>query len=146
MKKDFKIAPLKLYKEFGKYFPFSTVDVIIRDDGGSFILTKSSIPPYVGKWHLPGGLVRKGEKLGNAAKRSVKKELNLEIKVEKFLGTYENPIPARHDISHVFVASVIKGKIQNDFQSKNVKFFKKPPKNTIRYHMRVLQDAKPFLK
>lgn len=146
MKKQFKIAPLKLYKEFGRYFPFSTVDVILRDSDGSFILTKRTIPPYVNKWHLPGGLIRKGEKLSSAVKRSVKKELNLEIKMEKFLGTYENPISTRHDISHVFIASIIKGKIRNDFQSKEIKFFKKPPKNTIRYHIRILRDAKSFLK
>lgn len=146
MKKEFKIAPLKLYKEFGKYFPFSTVDVIIRDNDGSFILTKRIIPPYVNKWHLPGGLIRKGEKLRDAVKRSVKNEINLEIKIEKFLGTYENPICTRHDISHVFIASIEKGKIKNDFQSKGVKFFKKPPKNTISYHIKILQDAKPFFK
>ncbi|MFZ1075863.1 MAG: NUDIX hydrolase [Nitrosotalea sp.] len=146
MKKQFKIAPLKVYKEFGRYFPFSTVDVIIRNSDGSFILTKRIIPPYVNKWHLPGGLIRKGEKLSDAAKRAVKKELNLEIKIEKFLGTYENPISTRHDISHVFIASVVKGEIRNDFQSKGIKFFKKPPKNTILYHIRILQDAKPFLK
>jgi 8-oxo-dGTP diphosphatase len=146
MKKEFKIAPLKLYKEFGRYFPFSTVDVIIRDGDGSFILTKRTIPPYVNKWHLPGGLIQKGEKLRAAVKRSIKKELNLEIKIEKFLGTYENPISTRHDISHVFIASIVKGKIKNDFQSKDVKFFKEPPKNTILYHIRVLHDAKPFLK
>lgn len=146
MKKQFRIAPLRLYKEFGRYFPFSTVDVIIVDNNGSFILTKRTIPPYVNKWHLPGGLIRKGEKLRSAAKRSVKKELNLEIKIEKFLGAYENPISTRHDISHVFIASIIKGKIKIDFQSKGVGFFKKPPKNMIRYHVRILHDAKPFLR
>jgi ADP-ribose pyrophosphatase YjhB (NUDIX family) len=146
VKKEFKMAPLRLYKEFGKYFPFSTVDVIIRDYDGSFILTKRIISPYVNKWHLPGGLIRKGEKLQDAVKRSVRKELGLEIRIEKFLGTYENPISTRHDISHVFVVSIVNGKIKNDFQSKEVKFFKKTPKNTISYHVKILQDAKPFLK
>lgn len=76
----------------------------------------------------------------------MKKEFNLEMKIEKFLGTHENPISIRHDISHVFIASTISGKIRNDFQSKEVKFFKKTPKNTILHHVKVLQDAKPLLK
>lgn len=146
MKKQFKKAPSKLYKQFGKYFPFSTVDVVIRNTDGSFILTKRAISPYVNKWHLPGGIVRKGQNLSDAAKSRIKKELNLEIKIEKFLGTYENPIITRHDISHAFIASVIKGEIRNDFQSKEIKFFKKPPRNIIPYQLKILQDARPFLK
>ena len=141
--KKFKKAPLPLFNKFAKYFPFPTVEVIIRD-GDSILLTKRSIAPYKNYWHFPGGVVFKMEKLRSAAKRISKEELNLNIKIEKFLGVYENPVIIRHDITHVFTASVLNGKIKLDSQSNDVKFFKIPPKNMIPYHRKIFLDAKSF--
>ena len=50
---------------------------------------------------------RKEEKIEDAAKQAVKKELNLDIKLEKFLGVYENRIRTRHDIRHCLIASIL---------------------------------------
>src|SRR5579872_2649313 len=105
MKKTFKRAPKKLFDKFSLYFPHSTVDVVIRSND-SFILTRRTILPYKNKWNLPGGMVFKTEKLSDAAKRVVREELNLIVKIEGFLGVYENAISSRHDISHVFIVSV----------------------------------------
>ena len=81
--KNFPYAPKKIYDQFGKYFPFSTVDVIIFQQD-SILLIKRKIIPYKDKWHFPGGLIRKNEKIKDAAKRVVKAELNLDIRLEKF--------------------------------------------------------------
>src|SRR5574340_752765 len=105
MNKKFPRAPKKLFDRFSSYFPYSTVDVVIQDKD-CFILTKRTILPYKNRWNLPGGIVFKTEKLSDAAKRIAKEELNLTVKIECFLGVYENTISSRHDISHVFVASV----------------------------------------
>jgi 8-oxo-dGTP diphosphatase len=142
--KKFQYAPKQIYDQFGKYFPFSTVDVIIFQQG-YFVLIKRKIIPYKGKWHFPGGLIRKNEKIKDAAKRVVKTELNLDIKLEKFLGVYENPIRTRHDITHCFIAS-IKNKINNDYDTKSIKFFKKIPSNTIPYHKLIIKDAFEYMK
>lgn len=139
------LAPKNIYDQFGQYFPFSTVDVITFQED-SFILTKRNITPYKGMWHLPGGIIRKGEKLEYTSKRAVKSELNIDVKLEKFLGVYENPIRTRHDISHVFIASIAKGEIKNDFQSTSVKFFKKLPNNTIPLHKKMVKDANTLMK
>ena len=137
--KNFQYAPQKIYDQFGKYFPFSTVDVIIFEQD-HFVLIKRKIMPYKGLWHLPGGIVRKNEKIKDTAKRVVKIELNLDIELEKFLGVYENPIRTRHDITHCFIAT-IKNKIDNNFENKSISFFKKIPHNTIPYHKHVIKDA-----
>ncbi|MDE1829048.1 MAG: NUDIX hydrolase [Thaumarchaeota archaeon] len=140
MKKKFTKAPKKLFDKFSSYFPYSTVDVVIIHRG-SFLLAKRTILPYKNKWNLPGGVVFKTEKLSDAAKRVAKEELGLAVKVEKFLGVYENPIHSRHDISHVFLALIIKGKITPDFQSSQIKFFKKAPYDMVPYQKKMLRDA-----
>jgi 8-oxo-dGTP diphosphatase len=145
VEKKFKKAPRRLFDRFSVYFPYSTVDIIVRD-GNSFILTKRAIPPYKNKWNLPGGVVFKTEKLVDTAKRVAKEELGLTVKIERFLGVYENPILSRHDISHVFIASILKGKIVRDFQSSEVKFFKNVPQNMVPYQKKIVYDAQLFLE
>ncbi len=86
------------------------------------------------------------EKLRSAAKRISKEELNLDIKIEKFLGVYENPVMVRHDVTHVFIASILRGRINLDFQSNDAKFFKIPPKNILPYQHKIFLDAKSTWK
>lgn len=93
-------------------------------------------------WNLPGGVVFKTERMTSAARRVAKEELGLTVKIEGFLGVYENPIKSRHDISHVFLASVLKGDLNLDFQSKQAKFFEKPPHNTVPFQKKILLDTK----
>jgi len=142
MKKT-KWAPKNLYEQFQVYFPFVTVDIVIHHEK-SFILIKRKISPYKNKWHLPGGIVKKQEKLREVVRRVVNDEVNLDAKIETFLGTYENPIRTRHDISHCFVAKIKDRKIP--LNSKTVKFFTKIPTNIIPYHVKMLEDAQPYLK
>lgn len=141
MKKKFVKAPKKLFDKFSSYFPYSTVDLVILCND-SVILTKRTVLPYKNMWNFPGGVVFKTEKLSNAAKRVAKEELNLTVKLEGFLGVYENPVYSRHDISHVFLASVLKGKIVRDFQSSQVNLFKTAPRSMVPYQKKILRDAK----
>lgn len=143
--KKFPFAPKKTYDEFAKYFPFATADVVIFYQD-SFLLTKRDISPYKGLWHLPGGIIRKGEKIENAAKRVLKKELNLNVKFEKFLGVYENPIRTRHDIAHCFVAKIVGRFRDDDLQIAHAKFFKNIPNNTISYQKIMIRDAIDLLR
>ncbi|MDE1764699.1 MAG: NUDIX hydrolase [Thaumarchaeota archaeon] len=145
MTKRFRKAPKKLFDRFSSYFPHSTVDVVIRGNA-SFILAKRAIPPYKNKWNLPGGIVFKTEKLSDAAKRVAKDELNLAVKIEGFLGVYENPMQSRHDISHVFLASVVNGTVTRDFQSSDVRPFKNLPRDMVPYQKKILRDAQVILK
>lgn len=140
------IPSSKLWHKFGKYFPYAAVDVIIFNEEGSFLLTKRSITPYKNKWHLPGGMIRKGQSMKNTVIIVAKKEVNLKVQVDRFLGVYELFTPTRHDISHVFITHILGGEIKLDFQASDVKFFKNPPKNMIPTQRRMLLDAKSLLK
>jgi ADP-ribose pyrophosphatase YjhB (NUDIX family) len=59
--------------------PRLTVDIVVRNSGGAVLLTKRTIPPCVGQWHLPGGTVRFGEALLDAVRRSAARELGIEV-------------------------------------------------------------------
>ena len=68
-------------------------------------------------------------------------ELNLNVKIKKYVGVYENLNSFRHDVSHGFIVSPISGKIKTDFQSEELKFFKKIPKNTVPHHKKMIKDV-----
>jgi len=127
------------YNKFREYFVFSCVDLLIFDND-SILLTKRTQNPHKGFWHLPGSIIRKNEKMRDAVKRAAKSELNLEVKILNYLGVYENLNDFRHDLSHAFVVSHTSGKIMTDFQSDELKFFKKIPKNTVPHHKKMIKD------
>ena len=77
----------------------------------SVLLTKRTQNPHKGSWHLPGNIIRKN------------------------LNSF------RHDVSHGFIVSPISGKIKTDFQSEELKFFKKIPKNTVPHHKKMIKDV-----
>ena len=139
---EFKKSTENEYHIFRKQFVFSCVDILLVKDG-SILLTKRTMNPHKGRWHLPGNIIRKNETMKQAVKRAAKKELNINIKIKKYLGVYENLNSFRHDISHGFLVSQISGKIKTDFQSNELKFFKKIPKNMVPHHKKMIKE---FLK
>ena len=139
MKKKIKKSTENEYNRFRKYFVFSCVDVIILKNN-SVLLTKRTQNPHKGSWHIPGSIIRKNETMKQAVKRAAKNELNLDVKIKKYIGAYENLNAYRHDISHGFIVTIISGKIKTDFQTKELKFFKKIPKNTVPHHKKMIKD------
>jgi len=131
-------------KEYCKIFsqvPRITVDAVVFNKKSEVLLVKRDIPPHKGSWHLPGGMVKKGERVSQAAARKIKMETGLKIKLQKFVGLWDSPKRSKapmvfksgrkvitHDITLVFVGKIIGGKLRGSWQGKEVKFFKKLPK------------------
>ncbi len=61
--------------------------VILR--GSSVLLIRRGSPPMRGQWTLPGGVVELGETLGEAVRREIKEETNLQIRVGPLLELFE---------------------------------------------------------
>ncbi|SHO42827.1 GDP-mannose mannosyl hydrolase [Nitrosotalea sinensis] len=129
-----------LFHKFQSYFPFCCVDLILIKNG-KFLLVKRSISPYKGKLCLPGGIMRRGEKLEAAVKRIGREELGIDVEIKTSVGFYEKIYPNRHDVTHCFLVITKKGKIHYDYQAKTGKFFKNIPKETAPFFKKMLIDA-----
>ena len=138
MNQNIKKAPESLYDEFRIYFPFSTIDLLVINEE-KFLLSKRLNQPYKNLWHLPGGMIRKNEKMLNAVKRIGIEELQTIPKIEKFFGTYESMSKFRHDISHCFVVSVNVKKMNLEDNPK-LKFFSNLPKNIVPFQELIIKN------
>ena len=135
-----KKIPEKLFKKIKQNVPLSCVDLILIKNQ-EFFLVKRNIPPYKGKWCLPGGIIKRGQKINDRLKQTGREELGIRIKVIKTLGFYEKIYRDRHDISHCFIVKTSDKEIVLDHQASKGKFFRKIPKNVAPFHYKMLKDA-----
>ena len=71
--------------------PKATTAAILERDG-RVLLTRRAIPPFQGRWCIPGGHIERGEKVEDAIRREVKEETNLDFQTQ-FFGFYEEIFP-----------------------------------------------------
>ena len=130
----------KLFQKIKQNMPLSCVDLIlIKND--QFLLVKRTIPPYKNKWCLPGGIIKKDQKIIDRLNNVAKCELGVKVKILKPLGFYEKIYRDRHDISHCFVVTSENKNFTLDFQADKFRFFKYIPNNTALFHAKMLKDA-----
>jgi mutator protein MutT len=106
------------------------VPVIIQNSKKEILLGKrkpnSLLYPDV--WGLPGGALEYGEELKECAKREIKEELGVGIKIiKKSSNVYEN-LPNKkvkfHSVDIVFYAKIISGKPIPKDETSEIKWFK----------------------
>lgn len=98
IKKFRSYLPDELYELVFKLVPRSAVDVIIVDDKNtSVVLVTRGVGDNLGKWNIPGGWIKHGERLENAVKRKAKQETGLDVEIDKkllrngLIGVYDDP-------------------------------------------------------
>jgi 8-oxo-dGTP diphosphatase len=118
-------------------------DVIIRHKGG-VVLVKRKNDPFRGKWALPGGFVRYGEKVESAAVREAWEETGLRVRLRGLLGVYSDPKrdPRGHVVSVCFLAHRVGGRLKAASDADEVRIFKKIPWEQLAFdHANILKDA-----
>ena len=72
--------------------PLVSIDLIIRDPDQQVLVGLRTNAPAKGKWFVPGGVVRKYERLADAFARIVKTEIGRDASIDdaKFVGVYEH--------------------------------------------------------
>jgi len=65
--------------------PILVVDAFVKKDN-KYLAVKRGIAVEVGAWETPGGRVEFGEKIEDALIREIKEEVEVNIKINKFLG------------------------------------------------------------
>lgn len=95
--------------------PAVGVDIIIENERQEIILGRRIGPPqkFEGMWSLPGGRIKRGETVIEAAKRNAREEVGLEIEVIKLVGVYSDPSrdPRGHTISLCILGRCVGGKL-----------------------------------
>ena len=121
-----------------------TVEVLVVTDEG-IVLTKRSIQPCKGQWHIPGGTVRFGEFVADAVLRIAQEELGVDVRIVKSLGYIEYPDMLKNGykgwpVGMAFEAVITSGEIRGSHQGEEVRCFAKIPENTILEQKMFLKD------
>lgn len=133
----------KTYDLLRKTTPFCNIDVIIKKNN-KFLLGKRIIKPYAGFWLVPGGRIRKGEKIVNAITRIVNEEVAVLVDKPHLIGVYEGLSKYRHDISLTYLVNYVEGTPLIDHQHSDLQWFSRIPNNTISFQKKALKDAPSF--
>ncbi len=72
--------------------PMVGVGALIHDSEGRILLIKRRFEPNKGRWALPGGMLETGENLADAARREVREELGVDVKVQRLFQVAEEII------------------------------------------------------
>src|SRR5262245_59439512 len=72
--------------------PLVSIDVVVRDARGSVLVGLRNNRPARGWWFVPGGVIRKNERLEQAFRRISQAELGgaQELAATRFLGPFEH--------------------------------------------------------
>jgi 8-oxo-dGTP diphosphatase len=106
--------------------PRVVASVIIKKDN-KLLLVKEILESFKEYWIFPGGGVDFGETLLDAAKREIKEEIGLDIKIKEFLGFKEAIFPKYdyHTVIFFFLAEPLNDKIIKTDKILDVKYFTK---------------------
>lgn len=91
-------------------------------DGDKILLIKNNYGSKL--WNLPGGGIKKNEKPESAAKREVKEELGIELKILDFSGQYSSNIEGKRDEIYCYSSKIPKvTKLRLSREIKEAKWF-----------------------
>ena len=73
--------------------PLVSIDLILRNERGEVLLGRRTNKPAQGLWFVPGGRIRKNERVAEALRRISTRELGVEIPQAKLLGVFDHLYP-----------------------------------------------------
>lgn len=131
--------------------PIPTNAAIIENEKGEVLLVERKFDPKKGFWDFPGGFIHPDEDVENSVKREIKEELNVDIKIIKMIGIYEDRYLYQEieepTLNILYSVKIISGKLKADDDISGFKFFKKTDllKQRIAFEW-MKQGIKDYLK
>ena len=128
---DYPRLPREEFMSIYHKVPRAAVDIIVQTPQG-IVLTKRSIPPYLGFWHICGGTILFMEPIDHAIDRIVQDELGIKVKIVRPLGIIEYfNDDGRHTVSDAFLAEIVGGNLRGSEQGTEFSVFNQLPNNCI---------------
>ena len=88
------------------------VAAIIQDEEGHVLATQRGYGEYEGWWEFPGGKIEPGETHDVALVREIWEELNVMIKIDKWLCSIEYDYPTFHLTMPCALCHIVQGRVQ----------------------------------
>ncbi len=87
--------PPEEFAQIVKNAPLVSIDLIAVDGGNNVLLGRRSNEPAKGFWFVPGGSIRKNERITAAFRRLTRDELGVELSIASadFMGIFEHFYP-----------------------------------------------------
>ena len=83
--------PTDAFRQAVASVPLVSIDFLVRDTGGRYLVGQRCNAPAQGWWFVPGGRIRKNERIAQALARLQREELGSAcVGVPQFVGTYEH--------------------------------------------------------
>ena len=126
----------------GPETPKLMVDVVIPAEDGVVLIRRGS-EPFGGQWALPGGFVKVGETVHEAAVREAAEETGLAVEVARLVGVYSEPDrdPRGHNVSVAFLVRVLSGQMQASSDAAEVEVLDPATVELAFDHRRIIDDA-----
>lgn len=83
--------------------------IISKDD--KILTTRRSLGDYKNMWEFPGGKMEMGETRGEALRREIKEELDLDISISSYLTTIDYDYSDFHLKMHCFLCNIHHGQL-----------------------------------
>jgi len=86
------LLPRQQWLEVVRNAPLVSIDLVLSNAEGRFLLGWRNNEPARDRWFVPGGVIRKGERLDAAFQRIAQDELGLQLQrsAARLLGVYEH--------------------------------------------------------
>lgn len=132
--------PEEVWRTVVTHVPIVSVDLVVRHEGG-VVLGRRTNQPGRGEWFVPGGRVRKGERLTEAVHRVARTELGVEIDIERRLGVDEHfwditefrDTDGKHHVTVAYEVTPVDDRFQPDEQHDYLRVFQ-PPFDQVDLH------------
>lgn len=81
----------------------TSVVAVILDERDRVVLTRRSVPPFLGQWVMPGGKIGLGEPMLSALHREVREEVGIDVHVGGLIDVFEHLAPGDENDHHVIL-------------------------------------------
>jgi 8-oxo-dGTP pyrophosphatase MutT (NUDIX family) len=134
---------LKIYWFFLRPLTLGVRVMLIQD--GKVLLVRHT---YINGWYMPGGGVKRGETLDQAARREAWEEVGAELHDISLIGAYSNFVELKSDHNILFFSNDFNLNGRHDHEIAEVRFFPLDslPENTWPGHRRLLNEYRAGIK